>query len=61
MLFQTRKTFVPLQNTTSDISDEIRELSDPSVDIIITFKAQKDVKDIVKIVHMALVKNHCLD
>ncbi len=30
MSFQTRKTFVYLQNTIIDISDELRELSDPS-------------------------------
>ncbi len=29
MLFQTRKTFVHLQNTNEDIFDEIQELSDP--------------------------------
>ncbi len=29
MLFQTRKTFVHLQKTNSDIFDEIQELSDP--------------------------------
>ncbi len=30
MLFQTRKTFVHLQNTNEDIFEEIRELSDPA-------------------------------
>ncbi len=30
MSFQTRKTFVHLQNTNEDIFDEIRELSDPA-------------------------------
>ncbi len=29
MLFQTRKTFVHLQNTNEDIFDEIQGLSDP--------------------------------
>ncbi len=30
MLFQTRKTFVYLQNTNEDIFDEILELYDPA-------------------------------
>ncbi len=30
MLFQTRKTFVHLQNTDYDIFDEIWQLSDPA-------------------------------
>ncbi len=30
MSFQTRKTFVHLQNTNEDIFDEIKELSDPA-------------------------------
>ncbi len=29
MSFQTRKTFIHLQNTNYDILDEIRQLSDP--------------------------------
>ncbi len=32
MSFQTRETFVHLQNTNEDISDEIWELSDPPTD-----------------------------
>ncbi len=29
MTFQTRKTFIHLQNTNEDVFDEIRELSNP--------------------------------
>ncbi len=32
MSFQTRKTFVHLQNTNEDIVYESRELSDPHID-----------------------------
>jgi len=57
MSFQTLKTFVHLQNTNEDLFDEIRDLSDPSIDsnAITTFKAEKVSKDIVKIVHVTTV------
>ncbi len=32
MSFQTRKTFVYLQNTNEDVFDEIREISDSLID-----------------------------
>ncbi len=43
MSFQTCKTSVHLQNTIQNISDEIRELSDPPIDSKspTTIKAQK--------------------
>jgi len=46
-----------LRKTNQDIFDEIRELSGPTRDcnVIITFKAQKGSKDIVKIIHVTTV------
>ncbi len=54
MSFQTRKTFVHLQNTNYDICYESRELSDPPIDSNDpnTIKAQKHSKDIVKIINV---------
>ncbi len=54
MSFQTRETFVHLQNTNEDISDAFWELSDPPIDSTDpnTIKAQKQSKDIVKIIHV---------
>ncbi len=45
------------QNKNEDVFDEIRELSDPPIDsnATDTFKAQKDSKEIVKIVHVTSV------
>ncbi len=57
MSFQTRNTFVHLWNTNEDMFDEIRELSDPPIDskATDTFEAQKDSKEIIKIVHVTSV------
>ncbi len=53
MSFQTCKSFVRLQNTIQDILDENREACDCRT--INTVKAQKRMKDIVKIVHLPSV------
>ncbi len=57
MSFQTRKTFVHLQNTNYDIFDEFWELSDPPIDSkdSNTIKVQKRNKDIIKIIHVILM------
>ncbi len=54
MSFQTRKSFVRLWNTISDILDENRESCDCPIDCQVnnTVKVQKSMKDIVKIVHL---------
>ncbi len=56
MSFQTRKSFIHLRNTILDILDDILVfgcLIDCQVND--TFKAQKSMKDIVKIVHLPSV------
>ncbi len=55
MSFQTRKTFVHLQNTNYYIFDEFWELSDPPIDnkVSNTIKVQK--QDIIKIIHVILM------
>ncbi len=57
MSFQTRKTFVHLQNTNEDIFDAIRELSGPPIESKDPYKinAQKRIKEIVKIIHVTSV------
>ncbi len=57
MYFQTRKSFVCLRNTIEDILDENREACDCPIDCQVnnTVKAQKSMKDIVKIVHLPSV------
>ncbi len=50
MSFQTRKSFVSLRNTIYDILDENREACDCPIDCQVnnTVKAQKSMKDIVR-------------
>ncbi len=54
MSFQTPKSFVRLQNTIYDILVEYRKDCERPIDCQVkkTFKAQKSMKDIVKIVHL---------
>ncbi len=54
MSFETRETFIHLQNTNSDIFDAFWELSDPSIDSKdpYTIKTQKRSEEIGKIVHV---------
>ncbi len=55
MSFQTRKPFVPLQNTIKGILDENQEACDCPIDCRVncTVKVQKSMKDIVRIVHLS--------
>ncbi len=56
MSFQTRKSFIHLRNTILDILDDILVfgcLIDCQVND--NFKAQKSMKDIVKIIHLPSV------
>ncbi len=57
MSFQTRKSFVRPRNTISDILDENREVCDCPINCQVnnTVKAQKNMKNIVKIVHLPSV------
>ncbi len=57
MLFQTRKSLVRLRNKILNILDENREACDCPIDCQVdnTAKAQKSMKDIVKIVHLPSV------
>ncbi len=57
MSFQTRKSFVRLRKTIEDILDENWDACDCPIDcqVINTVKAQKTMKDIVKIVHLPSV------
>ncbi len=57
MSFQTRKSFVRLRNTIEDILDENQEVCDCPIDCQVnsTVKAQKSMKNIVKIVHLPSV------
>ncbi len=57
MSLQTCKTSVHLRNTNKDIFDAFRELSDPPIDSKVPnmIKAQKQSKEIVKIIHVTSV------
>ncbi len=57
MSFQTCKSFLRLLNTIEDILDENREACDCPIDcqVNFTFKVQKSMKDIAKIVHLLSV------
>ncbi len=64
MSFQTRKSFVRPRNTISDILDENWEACDCPIDCQVnnTVKAQKSMKDIVKIVHLpSVVQSECYE
>ncbi len=64
MSFQTRKSFVRLRNTISDILDENREACDCPIDCQVnnTFKARKSMKHIARILHLpSVVKSDCYE
>lgn len=54
MLFYTYKTFTHLLNVNQILFKDIREISVPSLTVHTTtiFKAQKDRKDIAKVLHV---------
>jgi len=54
MTFQTCKTFVHLQNTNEDLSDELRAFC-PSIDSLSNYRFDASKRyEIVKLIHMSI-------